>query len=65
MPVLVPAGSACGGQFPADPRLREGFVGLPDQSLDGRPGPAGRARDASRRPVCPLSVIDRPDNLFR
>jgi hypothetical protein len=65
VPVLVRRAARGGGQFPADPRLREGFVGLPDQSLDGRPGPAGRARDASRRPVCPLSVIDRPDNLFR
>jgi hypothetical protein len=49
---LCRPGTPCGCQLPADPRLREGFIGLPDQALDGRPGTSGSARDARRQAGC-------------
>ena len=50
----MPAGHCVWLPAPADPRLREGFIGLPDQSLDGRPGTSGGARDASRQAGVPV-----------
>ena len=50
-------GTACGCQLPADPGLSERFVGLRDQSLDGRPATPAAPAMLAASPVCPFSVI--------